>query len=109
MCSDHTNAENMAGLLLAPGQEHYEAATTLHNMLNDVRETIAPLWPLRDFVAVNPFVGLSKHKFLNARAELRRVRKAEMIMPASHYRGLFESGQIDVDDLEQAIEQCKEA
>lgn len=109
MCSDHTHAENMAGLLLAPGQEHYEAATTLHNMLNDVQETIAPLWPLRDFVAVNPFVGLSKHKFLNARAELRRVRNAEMIMPASHYRGLFESGQIDVDDLEQAIEQCKEA
>ncbi|CAL1125598.1 unnamed protein product [Cladocopium goreaui] len=99
----------MADLVQVPGRVNHEGAANLQEMLNDVRETIAPLWPLRDFVAVNPFVGMSKHTFLDARAELRRVRNAEMMMPAGHYLRLFESGQIDAEDVEQAVDQCKEA
>jgi hypothetical protein len=34
---------------------------------------VAPLWPLRDFVAVNPFLGLADQPFAEAAATLRRV------------------------------------
>ena len=43
---------------------------------------VAPLWPLRDFVAVNPFLGLSDQGFGEAAATLRRVAGRNLLPPA---------------------------
>ena len=40
---------------------------------------IAPLWPLRTFVAVNPFLGFTDRPFEGACAALRRIAKVDML------------------------------
>ncbi|RMB04791.1 YbcC family protein [Eilatimonas milleporae] len=65
---------------------------------------IAPLWPLKHFVAVNPFLGLVNLPFAQAAAKLKRATGASMLMPRNYYRGLIASGRITDGDLAQALE-----
>ena len=59
-------------LTIDPGpfsEERFSAAASvadppLREVLADIASTVPPLWPLSDFVAVNPFVGLTQHPFL---------------------------------------------
>lgn len=69
---------------------------------------VPPLWPLKNFVAVNPFVGLSNRHFLDASALVRRVTHGNMMMPLSYYRGQWESGRIGESDLHLALEQARQ-
>ncbi|MFO0866762.1 MAG: putative inorganic carbon transporter subunit DabA, partial [Gemmataceae bacterium] len=63
---------------------------------------VPPLWPLRSYVAVNPFLGLSGQRFLNARQTFREVRDCEMLPSLDHYAAKIESGQIARPDIEEA-------
>lgn len=64
---------------------------------------IPPLWPLRNFVAVNPFLGLVDRPFLAAADLLHRVAGAPTLMDASHYEAKYRAGAILDEDLENAI------
>lgn len=64
---------------------------------------IAPLWPLKHFVAVNPFLGFSDQSFSGTCATLRRVAGVDMLMPRIFYRGALAAGQIEDRDLTTAI------
>ncbi len=77
--------------------------------INSVTELIPPLWPLEDYVAVNPFLGLAPRRFLDARQLLRDVRDCELLLPATHYHDLFDRGEITAADVERALRQCVEA
>lgn len=72
--------------------------------VQDACRRIPPLWPLRRFVAVNPFLGLSDLHFLAAAARLRRVAHGEILMSADYYLGQIESGAILHTDLQSAID-----
>ena len=50
-----------------------------------VEATLAPVWPLEDYVAVNPFLGLTDSTFGAARERLRRSSECEPLMPLSHF------------------------
>jgi hypothetical protein len=83
--------------------------------LERVRRTIAavsgvvpPVWPLQDYVAVNPFLGLADQRFLDARQLLRDVRACEMLLPAAHFQGQLVRGEIESADIEQAALQCRQ-
>ena len=65
---------------------------------------IPPLWPLKDFVAVNPFVGLSERHFLEAAALLRHTAHGDILMPAPYFLDRLDSGEITDDDVREAIE-----
>ncbi|MEM9825277.1 MAG: DUF2309 domain-containing protein [Planctomycetota bacterium] len=54
-------------------------------MLADVAEKIAPVWPLKDYIAVNPFAGVSNRKFLDARSFLKVFSDCETLMPLEYY------------------------
>ena len=56
---------------------------------------IAPLWPLKHFVAVNPFLGFSGQAFATTCATLRRVAHTDMLMPRAFYREALANGVID--------------
>ena len=56
---------------------------------------IAPLWPLKHFVAVNPFLGFSSQAFATTCATLRRVAHTDMLMPRGFYREAVTNGVID--------------
>ena len=64
---------------------------------------IAPLWPLKNFVAVNPFLGFSKQPFGVTAATLKRVAKVDMLAPRSFYRDAIAAGTIDDAALEEAL------
>ena len=64
---------------------------------------IAPLWPLKNFVAVNPFLGFSDQTFSATCATLRRVARVDMLMPRAFYRQALATGVIDDMDLATAL------
>lgn len=64
---------------------------------------IAPLWPLKNFVAVNPFLGFSDQTFSATCATLRRVAQVDMLMPRAFYRQALATGVIDDMDLATAL------
>jgi uncharacterized protein YbcC (UPF0753/DUF2309 family) len=65
---------------------------------------IAPLWPLRHFVAVNPFLGFTQQSFAATCATMHRVARADMLMPRSFYREALRSGAIEEADIGAVLE-----
>ena len=70
-------------------------------------ERIAPLWPLKHFVAVNPFFGLRDLSFQDASDTLARIAGSKLYMDWSYYREQIREGHITRADLEQAIARCE--
>lgn len=66
-------------------------------------QRIAPLWPLRNFVAVNPYLGLIEHSFENAAELLARRAGARMTAPRVFYAQAIKSGRITDADLAAAL------
>ena len=64
---------------------------------------IAPLWPLKSFVAVNPYFGLADQPFWQADVTLKRVAGQGLTMPRAFYRKCLESGRITRADLAAAL------
>jgi uncharacterized protein YbcC (UPF0753/DUF2309 family) len=74
----------------------------------EIRGLVAPVWPLQDYVAVNPFQGLADRSFLEARGLLRDVRACETLSAASHFVDLYVKGDITTADVEKALQQCRD-
>ncbi len=60
---------------------------------------IAPLWPLKHFVAVNPFLGLTDLPFAEACDLLQRNVGAAPVQSPADYRAAWERGAITASDL----------
>jgi uncharacterized protein YbcC (UPF0753/DUF2309 family) len=82
---------------------------TLSKLLSGACQAIPPLWPLQDFVAVNPFSGLAQHDFLVARQELWRLRHADLLMPLEYFQAAYQQGSFTETDVVRAIEECEQA
>lgn len=67
---------------------------------------IAPLWPLKNFVAVNPFFGLRDHDFQSASDLLARVMGTSLYMPRTYFQEQVAQGRISSKDIRQAIRLC---
>jgi uncharacterized protein YbcC (UPF0753/DUF2309 family) len=65
---------------------------------------VAPLWPLKHFIAVNPFLGFSDRSFSSTAAVLKRVGRIEMLMPRAFYDQAIKAGAIEEGDLTAALE-----
>jgi uncharacterized protein YbcC (UPF0753/DUF2309 family) len=63
---------------------------------------IAPLWPLKTFVAVNPFLGFTGQTFAETCGHMRRIG-ANMLMPRGFYRAAVTQGMISDEDLIDAL------
>lgn len=68
---------------------------------------IPPLWPLSDFVAVNPFLGLSDLRFRDASAWLERTAGARTMLPRAFYAAAFDRGEIQRRDLLAAVQESE--
>jgi uncharacterized protein YbcC (UPF0753/DUF2309 family) len=64
---------------------------------------IAPLWPLKHFVAVNPFLGFTDRTFHATCTTMRRVARIDMLMPRRFYRQALADGLIEDRDLAEAL------
>lgn len=92
---------NMSETILAK-----ESAALLDRRIDAACTRIAPLWPLKHFVAVNPFFGLRDHSFQDASDILARVVGTSLYMPRAYFREQFACGRIKREDIEQALERC---
>lgn len=71
------------------------------------RQWVAPLWSLRDSVAVNPFVGLAGKTFLQARHQLMRVRNCDPLPSMSVLQEELRRRHPPTELLRQALAQCQ--
>jgi uncharacterized protein YbcC (UPF0753/DUF2309 family) len=78
----------------------------LNQQIDEACARIAPLWPLKNFIAVNPFFGLRDQTFQEASDTLARTVDSKLYMSRDYYREQFVSGRINREDLEQAIARC---
>ncbi len=80
-----------------------DSARALKTAVEGACARIAPLWPLKHFVAVNPFLGLTDKSFSSASAWLQRVAHTDMLMSLEAFSSMVSSGQISDEDLTVAI------
>ena len=82
---------------VAPDRDRVEQA------LRTATALVAPLWPLEDFVAVNPYLGLVDRPARAAMAELERVGGGWATMPASFYLEALSDGRLQLADVAEAL------
>jgi uncharacterized protein YbcC (UPF0753/DUF2309 family) len=88
--------------MLAQHPSSSAASAGLNGAIDAALTRIPPLWPLRHFVAVNPFVGLTDRPFTEAAALLQRVAGAAPLPGVAFYRRAWYNGTITAADLEAA-------
>lgn len=77
----------------------------LRNTLNRVQSKIVPVWPLADYVAVNPFAGFSHRKFMDTASQLASITNIELFMPLDYYRLQFRDGKLTRELLNMALDE----
>ncbi|WP_404421571.1 putative inorganic carbon transporter subunit DabA [Nibricoccus sp. IMCC34717] len=83
------------------------SSTTLHaniheSALERATQVVPPLFPLRHFVAVNPYLGYASTEMATAAVEMAATQGATLWMPGRYYSDLFSRGEVVGDDLTQA-------
>jgi uncharacterized protein YbcC (UPF0753/DUF2309 family) len=86
-----------------------QVSAELPIILHEVERYFAPVWPLQDYVAVNPFAGVVDQDFLSVRQRLRSVRDVELLMPANYFSRQWAEGTFDLADVQAALEECRES
>ena len=77
---------------------------TLGSDIAEALSRIPPLWPLKYFVAVNPFVGLINRPFKDACALLQRTVGAAPLQSPAEYLAAYRAWTISQSDLEAAAD-----
>jgi uncharacterized protein YbcC (UPF0753/DUF2309 family) len=74
-----------------------------HHALQRATDAIAPVWPLDQWIAVNPWWGLKGLPIEQVSEILTQRAGQALTMPADFYRAAWKSGRITPQDLQQAI------
>ncbi|MFN3890632.1 MAG: YbcC family protein [Beijerinckiaceae bacterium] len=83
-----------------------QSADAVRTAIDVACKRIAPLWPLKHFVAVNPFLGFAHHSFAETCARMNRVARTSMLMPRVFYARAIEDGTIDDEALAQSLNEA---
>ncbi len=71
--------------------------------LRNACKKIAPVWPLENFVAVNPFLGHTHNKFEHVAHELAAAGGIQMTLPTAFYLQKIKDGTIKNEDLANVL------
>lgn len=77
--------------------------------LRSACKKIAPVWPLENFVAVNPYLGFADKKFGAVAQELAAAGGIQMTLPTAFYLQKIREGRITADDLTAVLRKRKSA
>lgn len=89
--------------------DHVIQETRIADAVDRATHAVAPCWPLRDFVAVNPFLGLSHQSFPDVAKRMNKVAGASLFMSRSFFAEALADGRIQEADLEHAMQTEPEA
>lgn len=71
--------------------------------IQDASRRIPPLWTLKNFVAVNPFVGLSGHSVLDAACLMERTGHGLILRSPDEFKRIFEQKPVAPDEYQSAM------
>lgn len=77
----------------------------IRKVLQTGAEKIAPLWSLENFVAVNPYLGMTNMKFSSAMDFLDRSSHIKATLPIQFYLDALKEGRLDKKDIQYALDQ----
>ncbi len=89
----------MATLELLPIPEHIDVPDQLRRDVAAVCALVPPLWDLRAFVAVNPFMGFSNVPIDLAAASIRDGLGGEVFPPIAEYSRRWRRGEFGEEDV----------
>lgn len=78
--------------------------STIKSLVETSCKRIAPAWPLKNFVAVNPFTGFTDTTFAKTAKNLAERGNIRMTMPISFYMERIENGEILPSDVANALQ-----
>ena len=73
-------------------------------IINESSKIIAPLWPLKSFVAVNPFWNVKEKIFHNALCQLGSLSGQSLFMPLNYYINEYENKKINDEDILKSMD-----
>ncbi|TFV95661.1 DUF2309 domain-containing protein [Algoriphagus kandeliae] len=76
-------------------------------VLEKVSKRIAPSWPLKNFVAVNPYAGFTDTPYADTARILGSRAGIGMTMPLAFYLGQVKDGVIQRKDIQKALETAR--
>ncbi len=103
---NQANCDSHDSSFVGTGSDH--PVEQFNEMLKEVSDAIAPVWPLKDYVAVNPYFGIHQRTFMDARAFLKVFSDCETLMPVGYYAHQFQKSSFDRDDIAEAITELAE-
>ena len=81
----------------------------LRSAIEAACNTVAPTWPLDQFIAVNPYWGRIDQPFETVSRTLIRLAGSRLQMPLAFYRGAWNNGEIRLAHLRQALAEAHHA
>jgi uncharacterized protein len=82
--------------------------TWLDQLLNEVFQPIPPLWPLADFVAVNPWANLSEKTLLEVHQSQQAIQDCDLLPAWPVLQSLWQQKRFTEADARSAFEQLSE-
>ncbi len=77
--------------------------TATWSAVQDACSRIAPQFPISNFVAVNPYLGLTSRHFISAATLMQAASHGRTLMPISWYREQWAQGKFKEQDIETAL------
>lgn len=75
-------------------------------LVRNAAEHIAPIWPLKTFIATNPLLGLENFSFGDAASKAEKLFGAQCFVGLNDYRQRVQSGDISSTALTTSFEQA---
>jgi uncharacterized protein YbcC (UPF0753/DUF2309 family) len=97
------------GLFTPPAYSDSHVHRQIEEILGGVTDVVSRVWPLRDYVAINPYSGIAGRTFSDARAFLQVFSDCELLMPMEYYGSQFLKGGFSVDDIRDAIAESSQS
>lgn len=94
----------MSSAIAAPASPTQPDIAATHAAIAEALTRIPPLWPLKHFVAVNPFLGFLNRPFPEACALLQRTVGAAPLQAPQDYLAAYRAGTITPADLASAAD-----
>ncbi|MFT4754082.1 MAG: hypothetical protein ACI85Q_001638 [Salibacteraceae bacterium] len=81
----------------------HSQAKPLIDTLRTACKKIAPVWPLENFVAVNPYLGMTDQKFADVAIDLAVAGDIRMTLPYEFYLEKINTGELTHDAMAIAL------
>ncbi len=75
----------------------------LEDAIAYVRDLVAPVWPLKDYVAVTPYAGFANQHFLAAHQQLQSVSTCQLLPSLRELAKSFAAKRFHIHDIELAL------